>query len=196
MITNSLVYRNFLNQTGDLSTTWNLSIDNLIGSGSFGISGSNGKYTFILKSGELYDPYNKLLGSYKINEPFTLQNNIKSSKDTLYFNDSPKFFFKENNFFTNHNYNYFFVDPSGLTIDFDFSIQGEATTLEASILNTRYKNDNTNQIINIITGRFVNTKPNLNVKIFDAQINGAAEYTLSGFPLSFNDTGYFYILTD
>ena len=196
MITSSLVYRNFLNQTGDLSTAWNLSIDNLTGSGSFGLSGANGKYSFIVKSGELYDPYNKLLGSYKINEPFALQNNIKDSKDTLYFNNSAKFFFKQSNFFTNHNYNYFFVDPSGLTIDFDFSIQGEATTLQASILNTRYKNDNTNQIINTITGRFVNTKPNLNVKIFNAQINGVAQYSLSGFPLSFNDTGYFYILTD
>jgi hypothetical protein len=196
MITSSLVYRNFLNQTGDLSTAWNLSINNLTGSGSFGLSGTNGKYSFMVKSGELYDPYNKLLGSYKINEPFSLQNNIKSSKDTLYFNNSAKFFFKESDFFTAKNYNYFFVDPSGLTIDFDFSIQGEATTLQASILNTRYKNDNTNQIINTITGRFVNTKPNLNVKIFDAQINGTALYSLSGFPLSFNNTGYFYILTD
>jgi hypothetical protein len=196
MITSFLVYRNFLNQTGDLSTTWNLSIDNLTGSGSFGLSGVNGKYNFIVKSGEIYDPYDKLLGSYKINEPFVLQNNIKNSKDTLYFNNSAKFFFKESDFFTGNNYNYFFVDPSGLTIDFDFSIQGEATTLQASILNTRYKNDNTNQIINTITGRFINTKPNLNVKIFDAQINGVAQYSLSGFPLSFNDTGYFYILTD
>ena len=101
MITNALVYRNFLNQTGDLSTAWNLSIDNLTGSGSFGLSGANGKYSFIVKSGELYDPYNKLLGSYKINEPFALQNNIKDSKDTLYFNNSAKFFFKQSNFFTN-----------------------------------------------------------------------------------------------
>ena len=83
-----------------------------------------------------------------------------------------------------------------LVIDFDFSIKGEATTLQASILNKRYKNDNTNQVVDIITGRFVNTKPNLNVKIFDAYINGVPQYSLSGFPLSFNDTGYFYILTD
>ena len=160
------------------------------------MSGVNGKYSFTVKSGELYDPYNKLLGSYKINEPFALQNNVKSSKDTLYFNNSPKLFFKQSDFFTNYDYNYFFVDSSGLTIDFDFSIKGEATTLQASILNKRYKNDNTNQVVYIITGRFVNTKPNLNVKIFDAYINGVPQYSLSGFPLSFNDTGYFYILTD
>ena len=195
MITNSLVYRNFLNQTGNFSTNWTLSIDNITGSGSFGLSGVS-NYTFIIKSGEIYDPYNKLLGSYRINEPFTLRNNIIDSKETLYFNESPKFFFKQSDFFTNHDYNYFFVSPSGLNIDFDFSIQGEATTLQASILNKRYKNDNTNEIVNIITGQFVNTKPDLNVQIFDAQINGVPQYSLSGFPLSFNDTGYFYILTD
>jgi hypothetical protein len=196
MITNSLVYRNFLNQTGNFSTNWILSIDNLTGSGSFGLSGVNKKYSFTVKSGELYDPYNKLLGSYKTNQSLTLQNNIIDSKDTLYFNNSPKLFFKQSDFFTNYDYNYFFVDPSGLTIDFDFSIRGEATTLQASILNKRYKNDNTNQVVDIITGQLVNTKPNLNVKIFNAYINGAAQYSLSGFPLSFNDTGYFYILTD
>jgi len=104
MITSSLVYRNFLNQTGNFSTNWTLSIDNTTGSGSFGLSGE-WNYIFTIKSGEIYDPYNKLLGSYKINEPFTLQNNIIDSKDTLYFNNSPKFFFKQSDFFTNHDYN-------------------------------------------------------------------------------------------
>jgi hypothetical protein len=196
MVTNSFIKRNFLNQTGDFNTTWRISANNLTGSGSFGLSGVGQNYSFTIKSGEIYDPYNKLLGSYQVNIPFTLQNDITNSKDSLYYNESPKFLFKTNDFFTDHNYNYFFVNPSGLDIDFDFFIKGEATTLQISTLNRRSKNDNTNVIVNTITGKIVNTNSNLNVKIFDGNILDAPQYTLSGFPLSFNDTGYFYINSD
>ena len=196
MVTNSFIKRNFLNQTGDFNTTWKISANNLTGSGSFGLSGIGQNYSFTIKSGEIYDPYNKLLGSYKIDQPFTLQNNIINSKDSLYYDESPKFLFKTNDFFTGHNYNYFFVNPSGLDIDFDFFIKGEATTLQISTLNARSKNDDNNTIVNTITGKIVNTNNNLNVKIFEASILNNSQYSLSGFPLSFNNTGYFYINSD
>lgn len=196
MITNTSLYRNFLNQTGDFYTNWTISIDNITGSGKFGISGTGNVYAYTLKSGEIYDPYNNLLGSYNANQSFSIKNDIINSKDTLYYNNNPKFFFKTGSFFSGHNYNYFFVDPSGLTLDFNFFIRGEATTLQISGLNTRSKNDNTNQIVNIVTGRIINNKPQLNVKIFDGFISNNPQFTLSGLPLSFNDTGYFYINTD
>jgi hypothetical protein len=196
MIAENLTYRNFLNQTGDFNTDWVISINNIIGSGKFGISGNGNIYAYTIKSGELYDPYNNLLGSYAINNPFTIKNEIINSKDTLYYNNNPKFFFKTSNFFGTHNYNYFFVDPSGLIVDFNFFIRGEATTLQISGLNNRVKNDNTNEIINYVTGRIINNKPELNVKIFDGYISNNPEFTLSGLPLSFYDTGYFYIITD
>jgi len=196
MVTNSFIKRNFLNQTGDFNTTWKISANNLNGSGTFGISGAGEVYSFTIKSGEIYDPYNKLLGSYRVNIPFTLRNDISNSKDSLYYNESPKFLFKANDFFTNHNYNYFFVDPSGLDIDFDFFIRGESTTLQISALNTRLRNDNTNETINFITGRLTNLKPSINVKIFDGSISNHPEYAISGLPLSFNNSGDFYITTD
>ncbi len=196
MITQGLTYRNFLNQTGDFNTSWTISIDNITGSGRFGISGTGNVYAYTIKSGEIYDPYNNLLGSYNSNESFLLKNDIINSKDTLYYNNNPKFFFKTGTFFSGHDYNYFFADPSGLTLDFDFFIRGEATTLQISGLNARSKNDNTNQIVNTVTGRIINNKPQLNVKIFDGFISNNPQFTLSGLPLSFNDTGYFYIVTD
>jgi len=196
MITNNFLYRNFLNQTGDFNTSWLISIDNTTGSGKFGISGTGNIYGYTIKSGEIYDPYNNLLGSYTSNKSFSLKNDIINSKDTLYYNNNPKYFFKTGNFFNGHNYNYFFVDPTGLNLDFDFIIKGEATTLQISGLNIRSKNDNTNEIINYVTGRIVNNKPELNVKIFDGFISSNPQFTLSGLPLSFYDTGYFYIITD
>lgn len=196
MITGGLTYRNFLNQTGDFNTSWTMSINNITGSGKFGISGTGNVYAYTIKSGEIYDPYNNLLGSYNSDQSFSLNNDIINSKDTLYYNNNPKFFFKTGTFFSGHNYNYFFVDPSGLTLDFDFFIRGEATTLQISGLNTRSKNDNTNQIVNVVTGRIINNKPQLNVKIFDGFISNNPQFTLSGLPLSFNDTGYFYVVTD
>lgn len=196
MISDTFTYRNFLNQTGDFYTNWSISINNITGSGKFGISGSGNTYAYTIKSGEIYDPYNNLLGSYDINEAVSIRNDIINNKDTLYYNNNPKFFFKSGSFFSGHDYNYFFVDPTGLTLDFDFSIRGEATTLQISGLNNRSKNDNTNEITNIVTGRIINDKPQLNVKIFDGFISNNPQFTLSGLPLSFNDTGYFYIVTD
>ena len=196
MITGGLTYRNFLNQTGDFNTSWTMSINNITGSGKFGISGTGNLYAYTIKSGEIYDPYNNLLGSYNPDQSFSLNNDIINSKDTLYYNNNPKFFFKTGTFFSGQDYNYFFVDPSGLTLDFDFFIRGEATTLQISGLNARSKNDNTNQIVNIVTGRIINNKPQLNVKIFDGFISDNPQFTLSGLPLSFNNTGYFYVVTD
>ena len=196
MISDTFTYRNFLNQTGDFYTNWNISINNITGSGKFGISGSGNTYAYTIKSGEIYDPYNNLLGSYDVNEAVSIRNDIINNKDSLYYNNNPKFFFKSGSFFSGHDYNYFFVDPTGLTLDFDFSIRGEATTLQISGLNNRSKNDNTNQITNIVTGRIINSKPQLNVKIFDGFISNNPQFTLSGLPLSFNNTGYFYIITD
>jgi hypothetical protein len=196
VISDTFTYRNFLNQTGDFYTNWNISINNITGSGKFGISGSGNTYAYTIKSGEIYDPYNNLLGSYDVNEAVSIRNDIINNKDSLYYNNNPKFFFKSGSFFSGHDYNYFFVDPTGLTLDFDFSIRGEATTLQISGLNNRSKNDNTNQITNIVTGRIINSKPQLNVKIFDGFISNNPQFTLSGLPLSFNNTGYFYIITD
>jgi len=196
MIATGLTYRNFLNQTGDFSTTWNISINNTTGYGRFGISGTGNIYAYTVKSGEIYDPYNNLLGSYNTNQSISIQNNILNNRDTLYYKNNPKYFFRTGSFFSGHDYNYFFIDPTGFNLDVDFFIKGEATTLEIQALNTRFKNDNTNEVVNYVTGRIINNKPQLNVKIFDGFISNDNQFSISGLPLSFNDTGYFYIITD
>ena len=98
MISNTFTYRNFLNQTGDFYTNWNISINNITGSGKFGISGSGNTYAYTIKSGEIYDPYNNLLGSYDVNEAVSIRNDIINNKDSLYYNNNPKFFFKSGSF--------------------------------------------------------------------------------------------------
>jgi hypothetical protein len=174
----TFTYRNFLNQTGNFDADWTISVDNTTGSGSFGISG-NKLFLYTLKNGEVYDPYGNILESYTPNSSFTIKNSVSNGKDTLYFNQSPKYFFKSSNFFQNHNYNYFVINPSGLNIDFDFFIRGESTTLNLGFLNPRYRNDNTNEIVNDVTGLIQNLKTGLNVKIFTGNTIAGSQLSVS-----------------
>lgn len=189
MESSSFTKRNFLNQTGDFDFTWNFYVDNSTGSVEFGISGQNSKYSYFLISGELYDPYQNLLGSYLPNESISLKNLVIGGKDTLYLEDEIEFYFKDNGFFTNHNYNYFYVDPKNCVLNFDFYLNGEVTDLTIQAKNKRFKNENTNERIDYITGTIYNTKPNLEVKIFDIQVLGNKMYDLTGnnLPLVFNN---------
>jgi len=186
-------YRNFLNQTGDFETEWIISVDNTTGSGSFGISGDQKIYEYKLISGEIYDPYGNLLGSYGNNQNFSIKNIFANGKDSLYFNGITKFLFKSSPFLKPHDYNYFYIKPSGLDINSNFYIKGEKSKLNVSLLNPRYRNDNTNETINEIKAVILNDRPDLNVKIFNASIKDPTSYYLSGFPLSFFDSGSFYI---
>ena len=179
MESSSFTKRNFLNQTGDFDITWNFYDDNSTGSVEFGISGQNSKYSYFLISGELYDPYQNLLGSYLPNESISLKNLVIGGKDTLYLEDEIEFYFKDNGFFTNHNYNYFYVDPKNCVLNFDFYLNGEVTDLTIQAKNKRFKNENTNERIDYITGTIYNTKPNLEVKIFDIQVLGNKMYQKS-----------------
>jgi hypothetical protein len=194
MESSSFIKRNFLNQTGDFDFTWNFYVDNATGSVEFGISGQNRKYSYFLISGELYDPYQNLLGSYLPNESISLRNLVIGGKDTLYLQDEIEFYFKNNNFFTNHDYNYFYVDPKNCVLNFDFYLNGEVTDLIIQAKNKRFKNENTNERVDYITGTIYNTKPNLQVKIFDMQVLGNKMYELTGnnLPLVFNNEADIY----
>jgi hypothetical protein len=189
MESSAFIKRNFLNQTGDFDFTWNFYVDNATGSVEFGVSGQNGKYSYFLISGELYDPYENLLGSYLPNESISLRNLVVGGKDTLYLQNEIEFYFKDNNFFTNHNYNYFYVDPKNCVLNFDFYLNGEVTDLTIEAKNKRFKNENTNERVDYITGTIYNAKPNLQVKIFDMQVLGNKMYYLTGnnLPLVFNN---------
>jgi hypothetical protein len=150
-------------------------------------------YEYKLISGEIYDPYGNLLGSYGNNQNFSIKNIFANGKDSLYFNGITKFLFKSSPFLKPHDYNYFYIKPSGLDINSNFYIKGEKSKLNVSLLNPRYRNDNTNETINEIKAVILNDRPDLNVKIFNASIKDPTSYYLSGFPLSFFDSGSFYI---
>jgi len=189
MITSHFLKRNFLNQTGDFDFNWNISTNNVTGEVEFGVSG-NKKYFYKLKSGEIYDAYNNILGSYVSGEIINLRNIIVNKKDTLYFNNEIQFYHKPTEiFFDNHNYNYFFVNPKNCIVDFSFSLNGEDADLLIQAQNKRYRNENTDQDIQIITGRIYNSKPNLDIKIFNINIIGNFNYELYNtyFPLNFNN---------
>lgn len=190
MITSGFLKRNFLNQTGDFDLDWIISSNNTTGQIKFGISGSNDVYAYTLNSGELYDPYGNILGSYLPNESVNLKNIIVNTKDTLYLNNEIQFYYKTGEFFnSDYNYNYFFVYTKDCIADFSFYLNGENTSLSILSQNKRYKNENTNEDFEVVTGRIYNSKPDLNVKIFNINIIGNYSYKLynTTFPLDFKD---------
>jgi hypothetical protein len=195
MIASGYTYRNILNQTGNFKTNWRISADNKTGVCEFGLSGSvapYSKYSYFLSGGEIYDSSNKLITSYENGVSFTIQNNFINQADTFIFNNEVQYFHKPIG--NNYNFNYFYVNPSGCTINFDFQFQGETTELEAFTLNAKTKDLNTNITNRNITGRLINKKPDLEVKVFGADVQQEnPSYYIEGFPISFYQTGEFYI---
>jgi len=189
-------FRNFINQTGNFDIEWELSFNNISGSGAFGISG-NKNFEYKIISGEIYDPYNSILISYTPNQTISLKHSIVNGKDTFYINNDLKHFFKPSNFFNNHNYNYFYFHTDDLVIDSKFFVRGESTKLTASILNDRFGDDNIVSYQNNITGVLVNENTGLEVKIFNGFVNNYFRpYFVTGITNTFNKSGYFTISVD
>lgn len=196
MIASGYTYRNILNQTGNFKTNWRISANNqTAGVCEFGLSGSTApysKYSYLLSGGEIYDSSNKLITSYKDEVSFTIENDFINKTDTFIFNNEIQYFHKP--IIEDYNFNYFYVNPSGCTINFDFQFQGETTELEAFTLNAKTKNLNTNITNRNITGRLINKKTDLEVKVFKADVQQEnPSYYIEGFPTSFYETGEFYI---
>jgi hypothetical protein len=97
------------------------SINNITGSGVFGVSGATQNLEFSFTKGKIYDPENKYFGSYTPDKNFAVSGNLSGTKYDYYIGD-------ENTFFDFHPISYkgartdekikgFYFDASGCEMD-------------------------------------------------------------------------------
>lgn len=148
----------------------------------FGFSGTSDNVSFLMRSGKIYDPQNKVVYSYSNNDSFALH---------LVFNDTNyAYSFDKEEFCTNGVKNNFAVDKfffnsNGLTCDVTANIYGPEINYSITFPDT-YSSSS-------LTGTFINSSSSA-VKIFSAQItNGNSNYystsAISNISIAANSSG-------
>jgi hypothetical protein len=187
---------NFLNQTGDFGYNFSFKPDTYLGSFSFGLSG-NKNLTFKGSNGKIYDSNDNILYGYTLDDNTNVRNLVGSGKQSLYVNSNAVYLFQD---YTGYNFNNFIINTNNCNLDIDLSLSGESTILQNEVITKRIKNLDTGATVPdtfVLTGLFTNTKPDLEVKIFDAVVNTKAQfYSISGLPVSFYNTANYYIITN
>jgi hypothetical protein len=197
MTTNQFKSINFLNQTGDFNYNLNLKVNNSTGYFEFGFSGAN-KLTFKSQYGKIKDSNDNIIIGYVANRDFKINGSIISGKETLTIDDTLIYSNIPN---TGYNFNYFYLNPIGCSLDYNFSLTGGYTELSSTITTPKIKDynivvdDKNNPFVTkTLTGILVNQNPNLEVKIFSGVATTKTDtYSLYGFPITFNNTGTYLI---
>ena len=196
MTTNQYKAINFLNQTGDFDYNLSISINNYLGYFDFGLSG-NKKIEFKGQYGKIKDSNDNIIIGYQPNVQLNIRGYIHSGKESLYIQDNLIYSNIDN---TGYNFNYFYLNPQNCTLDYNFSLTGQATDFTTVTTTRKIKDLNitgSNGIpfsTQFLTGVIVNQNPGVEIKIFSGQaLTKSSSYSLSGFPISFYDSGFFYI---
>lgn len=198
MTTNQFRSINFLNQTGDFNYNLNLTVNNSTGYFEFGFSGTNSKLNFKNQYGKIKDSNDNIIIGYIANREFNVNGSIVSGRETLTIDNNLIYSNIPN---TGYNFNYFYLNPIGCSLDYDFSLTGGYTELSSVITTPKIKDyniivDSGNNpfVTKTLTGILVNQNPTLEVKIFSGIATTKTDtYNLYGFPITFNNTGTYLI---
>jgi len=198
MTTNQFRSINFLNQTGDFNYNLNLTANNNTGFFEFGFSGTNSKLAFKNQYGKIKDTNDNIIIGYVPNRELNINGSIISGRETLSIDNTLIYSNIPN---TGYNFNYFYLNPIGCSLDYNFSLTGGYTELSSAVTTPKIKNyniivdDKNNPFVTkTLTGILVNQNPNLEVKIFSAVATSKTDtYSLNGFPITFNNTGTYLI---
>jgi len=198
MTTNQFRSINFLNQTGDFNYNLNLTANNNTGYFEFGFSGTNSKLTFKNQYGKIKDANDNIVIGYIANRELSINGSIVSGRETLTIDNTLIYSNIPN---TGYNFNYFYLNPIGCSLDYNFSLTGGYTELSSVVTTPKIKDyniivdDKNNPFVTkTLTGILVNQNPNLEVKIFSAVATSKTDtYSLDGFPITFNNTGTYLI---
>ena len=198
MTTNQFRSINFLNQTGDFNYNLNLAVNNSTGYFEFGLSGSSSKLAFKNQYGKIKDANDNIIIGYLANRELNINGSIVSGRETLTIDNTLIYSNIPN---TGYNFNYFYLNPIGCSLDYNFSLTGGYTDLFSTITTPKIKNynivvdDKNNPFVTkTLTGILVNQNPDLEVKIFSAVATSKTDtYSLGGFPITFNNTGTYLI---
>jgi hypothetical protein len=188
---------NFLNQTGDFDYDINLTVNNSTGYFEFGLSG-NKNLTFKGQYGKIKDVNDNIIIGYVPDQELNIKGSIYSGKESLTIQDN-LIYSNESN--TGYNFNYFYLNPTGCSLDYNFSLTGGYTDFSSTVTTTKIKDfniivDSANNpfITKTLTGVLVNQNPNLEIKIFSGVVASRTDsYNLYGFPITFNNTGIYLI---
>lgn len=191
---------NFLNQTGDFDYDLNLTVNNSTGYFEFGLSG-NKNLTFKGQYGKIKDINDNIIIGYVPDQELNIKGSIYSEKESLTIEDNLIYSNISN---TAYNFNYFYLNPIGCSLDYNFSLSGGYTDFSSRVTTPKIKDfniivDSANNpfITKTLTGVLVNQNPNLEIKIFSGVVASKTDtYNLYGFPITFNNTGTYLIDTN
>lgn len=148
----------------------------------FGFSGTSDNVSFLMRSGKIYDPQNRVVYSYSDNSSFTLS---LAFNETNYAYSFDKEEFCTNGIKNDFAVNKFFFNSNGLTCDVTANIYGPEINYSIVFPDT-YSSSS-------LTGTFINSSSSA-VKIFSAEITtGNASYystsSINNISISANSSG-------
>jgi hypothetical protein len=148
----------------------------------FGFSGVSDNVSFLMRSGKIYDPQNKVVYSYSNNDSFSLSLTFNEANYAYSFDGEE---FCANGIKNNFAIDKFFFNSNGLTCDITANIYGPEINYSIVFPET-YSSSS-------LTGAFTNSSSSA-IKIFSAEItNGNANYysvsSISNISISANSSG-------
>ena len=148
----------------------------------FGFSGASDNVSFLMRSGKIYDPQNKVVYSYSNNDSFSLN---LAFNETNYVYSFDKEEFCTNGIKNNFAIDKFFFNSNGLTCDVTTNIYGPEINYSIIFPET-YSSSS-------LTGTFTNSSSSA-IKIFSAEItSGNVNYysvsSISNISISANSSG-------
>jgi hypothetical protein len=148
----------------------------------FGFSGASDNVSFLMRSGKIYDPQNKVVYSYSDNDSFSLSLTFNEANYAYSFDGEE---FCANGIKNNFAIDKFFFNSNGLTCDITANIYGPEINYSIVFPET-YSSSS-------LTGSFTNSSSSA-IKIFSAEItNGNANYysvsSISNISISANSSG-------
>ena len=172
MIISGFAKRSISDQRDVIDFNLDVTLSNGLARAEVGFSGTN-VFKFTFENGRIYDNNQNFFGSYVRDVPVTLSGQLGQ---------------KSFDYFLNGNlvgleqpvgtgvYSWIFANPSGCSIELDAEIKGSNPTYIAD-QSGFYRHQNY-----VITGNVINITPNLNFRIFDAEITqDGSPYEISSF---------------
>lgn len=184
MIVSGYKQRNIYTQNDIFQYQFNPSLSNTSGRCDFGFSGQSGVINWKLESGRIFDYNNNYLFSYQANSEVLISGSLSSGSNDFWVNNNPIYIGQQK---TGNNYNYFYINPSNVTVDFNLFINGNVPDYSYSVFDTYYSGE-------LLTLNFVN-QSNYPITIFSGATSNPnfSVVNATGISIAGNSTGVIYL---
>lgn len=184
MIVSGFKQRNIYTQTDIFQYQFNPSLSNTSGRCDFGFSGASGVINWKLESGRIFDYNNNYLFSYQANSEVLISGSLSSGSNDFWINNNPIYIGQQK---TGNNYNYFYINPSNVTVNFNLFINGNVPNYSYSVFDSYYSGE-------LLTLNFVN-QSNYPITIFSGATSNPnfSVVNATGISIAGNSTGIIYL---